>query len=329
MGQGRGGKIKEIQMQRISVVVSVLILLFSHGVGFAGEGKAGHAGAFLQLSIPARAAGMGGAFVALADDASAFLSNPAGSFQIRRMTAAAAYRKMTLDRRLSWFGFLLPVRKEASIGLNWISVGVGELYERDDRGELGKEISDSENVLSFNFSRKMSGKILMGLNIKYIQHNLVDLSAYGVGFDFGILLLPIQKLKLGFAAQNVGMRYSWASGGYWKKFGELGTSTKDEFPLTLKSGASWAEFENKLIAGIELEKDAYQDPRYKIGAEYVHPFHEDTGGALRLGLDNGSLAFGLGLRRALNNLNFVVDYAYLSGKAGLEADHIVSMELSF
>jgi len=316
-------------MQRISVVVLVLILLCSHGVGFAGEGKAGHAGAFLQLTIPARAAGMGGAFVALADDASAFLSNPAGSFQTREMTIAAAYREMTLDRRLSWLGFLLPVRKEASIGLNWISVGVGELYERDDRGELGKEISDSENVLSFNFSRKISGKIVMGLNIKYIQHNLVDLSAYGVGFDFGLLALPIQKLRLGFAAQNVGMRYSWASGGYWKKFGELGTSTKDEFPLTLKLGASWAEFENRFIAGIELEKDAYQDSRYKIGAEYAYSFDDGIGGALRLGLNNGLLALGVGLRQALNNLNFKLDYAYLSGKVGLEADHIVSMELSF
>ncbi len=316
-------------MQRTSILLLILILFSSHAVGFAGEGKGGYAGAFLQLSLQARAAGMGGAFVGLSDDASAPLSNPAGSFQIGKRTLAATHRVMTLDRKLNWVGFLLPVRNEAAVGLSWINVGVGDLYERDDRGELGEEISDYENAIFFNFARRMSEEILLGLNIKYIQHNLVNLSAYGVGFDFGVLVLPIQKLKLGFAVQNVGMRYSWASGGYWKKYNELGTSTKDEFPLNFKLGASWTEFKNRLIGSIEGEKDIHQDPRIKIGAEYVLLFQNDIGGALRLGLNNGSPTFGAGLKQTLNTLTFRMDYAYLSSEVELNPDHIVSISCSF
>lgn len=316
-------------MQRVSILLLVLVLISCHAVGFADEGKGGYAGAFLQLSLQARAAGMGGAFVGLSDDASAPLSNPAGSFQIRKRTLAATHRIMTLDRRLNWVAFLLPVREEAAVGLSWINVSVGELYERDDRGELGQEISDYENTISFNFSRRMSEKILLGLNIKYIQHNLVNLSAYGVGFDFGILVLPIQKLKLGFAVQNVGMRYSWASGGYWKKFSELGTSTEDEFPLDFKLGASWSEFENRLIGSVEVEKDIHQDPKFKLGAEYVLRFQDDIAGMLRLGLNNGSPTFGIGLRQTISTLTFGLDYAYLSSEVGLDPDHMVSIGCSF
>ncbi len=312
-------------MQRIMILLSVLFLLSSCAAAFAEEGKGGHAGAFLQLSVQARAAGMGGAFVGLSDDASAPLSNPAGSFQTRTRTVVATHRKMTLDRRLNWVGFSLPVRDEASVGFNWINVSVGELYERDDRGELGQEISDYQNAVSFNFSRRMAEQILVGLNIKYIQHNLANLSAYGVGFDFGILVLPVNKLKLGFAAQNVGMKYTWASGGYWKKFDELGTSSKDQFPVNFKVGGSWAEFENRLLGSVEVEKNAHLDPEFKIGAEYR--FVEAVAG--RLGLDNGSPTFGIGIRHTFNDFNFGLDYAYLSGEAGLDADHIVSIECSF
>lgn len=312
-------------MHKTTILLSVLLLLSSCAAGFAEEGKGGHAGAFLELSLQARAAGMGGAFVGLSDDASALLSNPAGSFQTRKRTLVATHRRMTLDRRLNWVGFSLPVRDEASVGFSWINVSVGELYERDDRGELGQEISDYQNAISFNFSRRMAEQILMGLNIKYIQHNLANLSAYGVGFDFGILVLPIHKLKLGLAAQNVAMRYSWASGGYWKKFNELGTSSKDEFPLNFKLGASWAEFKNRFLGSVEVEKNAYLDPKFKIGAEY----RVTDLVAGRIGLNRGSLAFGIGLRQTLNNVNFGLDYAYLSGEAGLDPDHILSIECSF
>jgi hypothetical protein len=309
-------------MRKKTILFLVLVLFSAYAVVSADGGKAGQAGAFLQLSLQARAAAMGGAFVGLSDDASGPLWNPAGSFQVRQYTFGAAYRKMTLDRKLSWVGFLLPVRNEASVGLTWINASVGELFERDDRGNLGEEISDYQNAVFFNFSRMMTEKILLGLNIKYIQHNLANLSSYGVGFDFGILVLPISKLRLGLAAQNVGMKYSWASGAYWKKFNELGTSSKDEFPVNFKLGASWMEFEDRLLTCIEVEKDNHQDVRFKIGAEYK--ILDLLAG--RLGLNNGSLTFGMGLRQKFQNLLFMLDYAYLTNNLDLDPDHVLSIE---
>jgi hypothetical protein len=311
---------------RIKTILFLVLILFSaYTIVSADGGKAGQAGAFLELSLQARAAAMGGAFVAISDDASAPLWNPAGSFQVKRRTLGAAYRKMTLDRRLSWVGFLLPVRKEAAVGLNWINASVDELFERDDRGDLGEEISDYQNAVFFNFSRRMSDIILLGLNIKYIQHNLANISAYGVGFDFGILVLPISRLRLGLAAQNVGMKYSWASGAYWKKFNELGTSSKDEFPVNFKLGASWVEFEDRLHTSIEVEKNNYQDAKFKIGAEYR--ILDLLAG--RLGYNNGSFTFGIGFKQDLKKLIFGLDYAYLNNEVGLDPDHVVSIECSF
>jgi hypothetical protein len=312
-------------MLRKSFLFLVLTLLISSGVLSAEVGKAGFAGAFLELSFFARSAGMGGAFVGLADDASALLSNPAGSFQVRKPTFLATHRNMDLDRKLNWVGYLQPIKDEASITLSWINVGVGELYERDDRGDLGEEISDYQNAITFNFSRRIAEKLYLGLNIKYIQHNLANISAYGVGFDFGALILPVPKLRLGFAVQNVGMQYSWASGEYWKKFNELGTSSKDEFPMNFKLGASWSELKNKLLASFEVEKNNYQDVNFKIGAEYK--ILELLAG--RIGYSDGSFAIGIGFKQDIKRFIFGLDYAYVSSDVGLDPDHVVSIQCSF
>jgi len=312
-------------MQRKPILFLVLIFLLSFQIGKADGGKAGYAGAFLQLTHQARAAGMGGAFVGISDDASAHLSNPAGSFQVRKRTLVATYRKLDLDRKLGWVGYLQPVRKEASIGISWINVGVDEVYERDDRGEIGEEISDYQNAVTFNFARQMSQEIILGVNIKYVQHNLANLSSYGVGFDFGIFALPVSRLRMGFAVQNVGLKYTWSSGGYWKKFNELGTSTKDEFPVNFKVGASWMELKNRLLTSIEVEKDNHQDAKFKAGAEYW--VVDRLAG--RIGYNGSVLTFGIGLRQEFKKLNFGLDYAYLSDEVGIDSDHIVSIECSF
>lgn len=312
-------------MLRKSFFCLLLIFYLSNGILLADGGKAGYAGAFLELSSFARSAGMGGAFVGLADDASALLSNPAGSFQVRKPNFLATHRNMELDRKLNWVGYLHPIKDEASITLSWINVGVDELYERDDRGDLGKEISDYQNAVAFNFSRRIAEKLYLGLNIKYVQHNLANLSAYGVGFDFGALILPVSRLRLGLAVQNLGMQYSWASGEYWKKFNELGTSSKDKFPVNFKLGASWSELENKLLASIEMEKDNYQDARFKMGAEYK--ILKLLAG--RIGYNDSSFTFGIGLKQDIKRFIFGLDYAYVTNEVGLDPDHVVSIEFSF
>ena len=65
----------------IKIIMTILALGVISSIS-AQENK--YAGSFLELGVGARAMGMGGAFVSIADDGSAFYWNPAGVSQLIR-----------------------------------------------------------------------------------------------------------------------------------------------------------------------------------------------------------------------------------------------------
>ena len=70
------------------------------GVLGAGAGwSAQYTGAFLETGLGARAAGMGGAFSALADDPAAAYWNPAGLIRSQGQGLLASLQPLSLDRR--------------------------------------------------------------------------------------------------------------------------------------------------------------------------------------------------------------------------------------
>ena len=83
---------------RRSLVVFLPILL-AVAVGSVHAGDTKYAGEFLRLGVGARALGMGGSYVALANDASAAYWNPAG-------LATLQHAEMLLDGAVPYCGFV-------------------------------------------------------------------------------------------------------------------------------------------------------------------------------------------------------------------------------
>jgi hypothetical protein len=288
-------------------------------------GEGGYAGSFLLLGMEARALGMGGAFVGVADNPACGLFNPAGAIQIQKHTFAASYRKMSLDRNMSWLSYFQPARQEAVIGLSWINRGVGEVMGRDDRGELTEKISNYENFVSFTFARRMTDRFYLGLNMKYCQFNLANISAYGIGFDFGVMGKPVKNLRLGLMMENLGLKYRWASGDYWKQFGGTGTDTEEQFPLNFKWGGSYLFLKDKLLVSLEMDKNIKQKQRFLGGAEYQ--IIKELAG--RIGYNDGSFSAGFGVNYDFKKFIMGLDYAFVSSKVETDGDHIISMKIEF
>jgi hypothetical protein len=288
-------------------------------------GEGGYAGSFLLLGMEARALGMGGAFVGVADNPSCGLFNPAGAIQIQKNTFSASYRKMSLDRKMGWLSYFQPVREEAVLGLSWINAGVGEVLGRDDRGEPTENISNYENFVSFTFARRMTDRFYLGLNMKYSQFNLANISTYGIGFDFGTMIKPIQNLRLGLVVDNIGLKYRWTTGDYWKQFGGTGTESKDQFPLNFKVGGSYLLLKDKLLVTLEMDKNNKQKQRFFGGAEYQ--IIKELAG--RIGYNDGSFSFGFGVNYDFKKFIMGLDYAFVSSQVETDGDHIVSMKIEF
>jgi len=312
-------------MLKITPLWIFLILLWFSLPVSAETGDGGYADAFLQPGFGARALGMGGAFVGVADDATGGFFNPAGLVQIKRRTFGAFYRKMTLNRRSSYVVYNQPIRDEATIGLAWINAGVGDVMGRNRDGEITGEISNYQNSVQMFYSRKIIEELSAGLSIEYIQYNLANINAYGLGGGLSIMGRPLPKLRLGFSAENLGMKLSWTSGNYWKQFDLLGSSIKEEFPVNFRFGASYLLLKDRVLFSSELDKNTKQEVKIHLGVEGWAL--ENLAG--RIGYDNGSLTLGLGLRQKIRSVAFGFDYAFVGSRVGEDADHLISLQFEF
>lgn len=311
--------------KRYFLIMSLVFLCFTLSQVRADTGDGGYAGTFQQLGLGARALGMGGAFVGVADDATAGFWNPAGLVQIQMRTFGVFFRKMTLDRRVSYITYSQSIRNEAAISIGWTNAGVKDVVGRNENGEITEEIKNYENAIELFFARKILDELSAGVRIGYVQYNLANISAYGVGFGFSIFGKPIQKLRLGAAVENLGMKYSWTSGDYWKKFDLLGSSSKDEFPINIRFGASYLLLEDRILLCSEIDKNEKQKEKIHLGIEGW--ILENLAG--RAGYDKGSLTLGMGLRHKTGSTILGFDYAFVSSQVDDDPDHLISLQLEF
>jgi hypothetical protein len=311
--------------KKIFLIGTLVLLCFASSHLWADTGDGGYAGAFQRVGLGARALGMGGAFVGVADDATAGFFNPAGLVQIRMRAFGAFFRKMTMDRRLSYVTYCQPIREEATISLSWTNAGVTDVVGRNENGEITEEIKNYENAIELFFGRKIIEKLSIGIRVGYAQYNLANINAYGIGFGFSVFGKPVQKLRLGAAVENLGMKYSWASGEYWKKFDLLGSSSKEEFPINLRLGASCLLLKDRILVSSEVDKNGKQKEKIHLGAEGW--ILEKL--AARAGYDQGFLTLGMGLRQKIRSTILGFDYAYVSSRVGDDPDHLISLQIEF
>lgn len=117
-----------------------------------------------QLAVGTKALGMGGAFTAIADDASAPFWNPAGLVNARGFT-------------------LQPPNVQARIesNLDWQDLADNPPTDEDDRIALLKDLQ--QGMTTVDFSANM-GFVSNGFAISLVPQVIAQLDATGVGLDF-------------------------------------------------------------------------------------------------------------------------------------------------
>ncbi len=183
-------------MRTVFVFGSVLILLFLSSI----LGQA----AFEDISIGARPLGMGGAFVAVADDANASAYNPAGLGYITNVTAGFTHVRMISNVvSYDYVSIVAPLNKFGSLGISF-----GMLSEESD--------TYSEKNIAFSYSKRIADKVSLGSNFRMMgtsfdkDNNWVSDNPYFAGtsvssftLDIGILAKPSAGLSIGLSGENL------------------------------------------------------------------------------------------------------------------------------
>lgn len=297
--------------QHIFVFLTIFLLALLAPLLSAAD-AGGYAGAYLQLSVHPRAAGMGNAFAAVSDDPSGVFFNPAGVASLPKISFGGGYRDMSLQRSLQQAVVLFPVRGEAAIGFSGEMASMGNIIGRDSRGNETGELKNLDAVISLTFARRFSRFVSIGGNARYYYKKLETTNAYSAGFDIGAMVhldqesaLPpdgvLNLLRFGAVVKNISAKFPWNTGNYWP----LGTDVSEDVPLAVRLGASALMLKNRVLLAIDAEKDEERSMKLYVGGEVkIVPQL-----ALRAGAAGGEPAFGAGFILPINTRTVQIDVA--------------------
>jgi hypothetical protein len=335
----------------VSLGLLLVLILFapqnSHAKKYAGE--------FMAVGGGARALGMGGAFAAVANDASTVYWNPSGvsGFDKRQALFMHSERFGQLIN-FNFASFVMPTtllapEREASFGFALIHLGIDDIpITKDlpilnDNGngilerDLGEELapytlgsipweSNNDFALFGSFAMKTDyGRVGGTLKLLY-SDAVAGYSSTGIGLDLGYLyrdLLP--RFDVGVKLQDItGTYISWSSG------------TNEFITPSVKLGTAYTLKHPSLNGAILIVADAdvYFENRRNGSQFWMGRASSDlhVGGELQFqekvmvrgGIDSGNPTAGAGVRFSF--LGF--DYAYLHHD-DFEATHRVSVLAEF
>jgi hypothetical protein len=289
----------------------VIFAMLAFLVGASGQALAdsNHAFPVFRTGVGARALGMGGAYVAVANDASAGYWNPAGltgieNFNLTSMLSA----DMAYDRQHNYVALGYNFGTAGWGGLSWVDMGVNDLEGYAPDGTRLSDFNADDHGFLFSYANAMND-LMVGASVKVAYQKIGDFSKTGLGLDVGVKYALSENLNLGFTASDLGT-----------KIGDY------KLPINFRFGLAAYAFEGFTFAtDVEKTQDE-SNVKLHLGSEYDYEFADEYFGAIRAGVNDGDFTIGVGLTV---QSKYSIDYAYIEEGDFLGNNHRVSLTLSF
>ncbi len=170
----------------------------------AETGTGGAPGSWLTGYAGARTLGLGGAFVATADDALGVLWNPAGLQRMDQNQVMFENVRLFEDTSINSLSFALPGNWLPSFGLSMVSLRSGDFQRTNELNDPSGTFSETETAYLFSMAKGFSTRLSVGANLKLVQQSIEDFSAGGFGMDVGGLFQLTPGIRVGASVLNLG-----------------------------------------------------------------------------------------------------------------------------
>lgn len=335
-------------------MASLILLTTGYAQSGIDVSKSGTTAAtFLEISVGASAVGMGGAFVSIANDATALHWNPAGVATLQQTNAVIVHTDWIANTKFDYAAIALPLINFGTVGLSITSLSMGDMPVRtvDFPEGTGEYFSAGDLAAGVSYSRQLSERFSIGVTAKYIQETIWHESASAFAMDVGTLFRTdlFGGMTIGAALSNFGTSMQMA-GRDAQEFirlnpAELGTNgqipTNVAFdswnlPLLFQFGVSTRIFDNDVYRWTLAADALHPNDNYEsvnIGTEIVFTdllflragyqslFLTDSEGGLSLGL-------GVSVTNILGITSLGFDYAY-ENMGRLESVNVFSLGVRF
>jgi Type IX secretion system protein PorV len=191
-------------MKKILSIVVGMILVGT----LYGQDKVGTTAApFLGIGAGPRAIGMGGAFVAVANDPSALYWNPSGISRTGQNEFLFEHTNYLIGTSYNFFGGVIALDEANAIGVSvtYLDYGTEDVTTIEMPDGTGQTWSAKDMAIGLSYSRNLTDRFSMGGTAKMVLQQIWHESATGWAIDAGLLYItPFNDMKIGMAISNFG-----------------------------------------------------------------------------------------------------------------------------
>jgi hypothetical protein len=311
------------------------------------------AAAFLEIGPGSVATGMGGAFVSVANDATALYWNPSGIADFTNNEVTIFHANWIASTNFDYAALVIPIGVAGNIGLSFTSFSMADEKVRtvDQPEGTGEFYSAGDIAVGFSYARKLTDRFSIGFSAKYIQETIWHESASAIAIDAGTIFRTdlFNGLTIGASISNFGTQMK-LNGSDTRTFSRVNPSllgSNDQIPYNIELDSWDLPFLFQIGVSTNIVKN--EDYSLLVSVDALHPNNNNesmnVGGQfsfrnflfIRGGFRNlfltdaeGGLTLGIGINsKLLFSDDFVsFDYAYRNfGR--LESVHTLSVDIKF
>ena len=292
-----------IKLSKILIIICFLLNNTSGQDDFKRVGKSGFG--FLKISPSARAAGMGDAFTAIADDVTTIFYNPAGLTNLNGSVFNFNHTDWIVNSSIISGAIATPLGRNGALGLSIVKFDTEDFEEttvKDPEG-TGRMINAGDLALAIAYAIQLTDNLSFGFKTQYLEENIDVDKATAVTADFSTYY------KTGFRDLTLAM--------IMKNFGPEAKFLSDKFKLPLYFnintamsliGSKGSPFQWLVSVESAFATD-YRD-RYHLGTEMWIADMIAIRGGYKFYYDTEDWTLGAGLKLGLGSREVIVDVSY-------------------
>lgn len=294
------------RIMRTLAVMALVALLPAQAMATEPFAKVGtYALPFLKIPVSARGVAMGGAFTALANDATATYWNPAGMVDITRTSISLNHTWWPADINLDFASavFTLPF-VPGQWGVSARALSMDPQVERTIflPDGTGQTFDSGDTSFGLSYAKFFTDKFSSGATIHFIHSGLAEKSVNTFAVDFGLIYrIGLWGMRLGMLIQSLGSKVDY-------------DNRESKMPTVFKvamAATPYAHGVNSLQGVFEFTHPSDNVERINTGAEYSFNQFFYLRGGYTFNADEEGLTAGLGLRINTNQTSdLVLDYSW-------------------
>jgi tetratricopeptide (TPR) repeat protein len=293
-------------MAAVAAAATVLLAAGAHAIEDEGSRSV------FAYGAGNRPLGMGGAYAAIADDASAPLWNPGGIglvFRKQLEVTHTGYYDFGISEQ--YLSFVIPNWRWGALSTTFRHYGVTGIEGRDDRNLLvAEDLSDRQTEFGIGYGKSLGNAWSIGGVFKLQSQSLAGYSGSGVGMDLGIIVKPLlavspnhrqgNRVAVGVAVRNA-----------LEPTIRLENDNVPDPPGIRVGTAVWIPVfsQRNVLAAVDFEKTSRMNTRVHAGLEF--PINQIL--ALRTGFDAGVFTAGASVRWRDIDVSYVFENTDLGG----------------